>query len=43
MVILGAEQLTRKDGAKILAETQALCKVIETQSKVSVYFKYILF
>ncbi|KAJ8683657.1 hypothetical protein QAD02_019449 [Eretmocerus hayati] len=34
LVILGAEQLTRKDGAKILSETQALCKAIESQAKV---------
>ncbi|KAF7402258.1 hypothetical protein HZH66_004525 [Vespula vulgaris] len=35
LVILGAEQLTRKDGAKILAETQALAKALESTSKIS--------
>lgn len=34
-IVLGAEQLSRKDGAKILAETQLLCKEIESQGKVS--------
>lgn len=34
LIILGAEQLTRKDGAKILAETQALAKALESTSKV---------
>lgn len=32
MVILGAEQLTRPDGAKILAETQALCETIQKEA-----------
>lgn len=34
MVILGADQLTRKDGAQILAETQALAKALGDNSKV---------
>ncbi|OXU27916.1 hypothetical protein TSAR_007926 [Trichomalopsis sarcophagae] len=35
MVILGAEQLNRKDGPHILAETQSLCKTIENQVKIA--------
>ncbi|XP_047348944.1 NADH-ubiquinone oxidoreductase 75 kDa subunit, mitochondrial [Vespa velutina] len=35
LIILGAEQLTRKDGAKILAETQTLAKALESTSKIS--------
>ncbi|XP_031787965.1 NADH-ubiquinone oxidoreductase 75 kDa subunit, mitochondrial isoform X2 [Nasonia vitripennis] len=35
MVILGAEQLNRKDGSHILAETQSLCKTIENQVKIA--------
>lgn len=35
LVILGADQLTRKDGAKILYETQALAKALGDNSKVN--------
>ncbi|XP_014219042.1 NADH-ubiquinone oxidoreductase 75 kDa subunit, mitochondrial [Copidosoma floridanum] len=34
MIILGAEQLTRKDGNVILAETLSLCQLIEDRSKM---------
>jgi len=37
LVILGADQLTRKDGTKILYETQALAKALGDNSKVSHY------
>ncbi|XP_058789772.1 NADH-ubiquinone oxidoreductase 75 kDa subunit, mitochondrial isoform X2 [Phymastichus coffea] len=33
MVILGAEQLSRKDGARILAETQCLCRVLKNDTE----------
>lgn len=33
VVILGAEQLTREDGAKVLAEAQALARALEDVSK----------
>lgn len=35
LVILGADQLTRKDGAKILYETQALAKALGDNSNVN--------
>lgn len=38
MVILGSQQLSRKDGAHILAITQSLCKTIESQVKVCIPF-----
>lgn len=34
MIILGADQLTGSDGAKILAETQALAKSLGEKAKV---------
>ncbi|XP_011496020.1 PREDICTED: NADH-ubiquinone oxidoreductase 75 kDa subunit, mitochondrial [Ceratosolen solmsi marchali] len=39
MVILGSEQLSRPDGAKILAEVQSLCKAINNSTKVPKYWK----
>ena len=35
LVILGADQLSRKDGAKILAETQQLAKIVGEKANVS--------
>ncbi|XP_076233257.1 NADH dehydrogenase (ubiquinone) 75 kDa subunit [Calliopsis andreniformis] len=35
LIILGAEQLSRKDGAKILSETQLLAQALENNSKDS--------
>ncbi|XP_029049915.1 NADH-ubiquinone oxidoreductase 75 kDa subunit, mitochondrial [Osmia bicornis bicornis] len=35
LIILGIEQLTRKDGAKILCETQLLAQSLEDKSKTS--------
>ena len=39
LIILGAEQLTRKDGAKILAETQLLAQALGENSKASEVWK----
>ncbi|CAB0031690.1 unnamed protein product [Trichogramma brassicae] len=39
MIILGADVLTRKDGDKILAETQSLCKNIEKTVKTDADWK----
>lgn len=38
LVILGANQLSRKDGAKILFETQSLAKALGDNSKVRYIF-----
>lgn len=35
MIILGANQLDRKDGAKILAEVQELAKIVGDKGTVS--------
>lgn len=35
LIILGANQLTRKDGARILYETQTLTKALGDNSKVN--------
>ncbi|XP_076183124.1 NADH dehydrogenase (ubiquinone) 75 kDa subunit isoform X2 [Ptiloglossa arizonensis] len=39
LVILGVEQLTRKDGLKILSETQLLAQTLEENSKASEEWK----